>query len=264
MPISLRALTPPFHAAVELHTDALLPGAVLLVESAGGVRASGHVAAPAADAHRRAPWAPVCLVGDPRSIAAISLEPHLPAWAVVARAPWVASHEDPAALPERVLLAVRQRPAPTAAQLSAYIISRTDRSDLHLALAAALDSDPAASGHHRTTIWRHLSAFGELTARNWAAIARLTAILRRAGEFPGRTRERLAREFGVDPRTMDSWLEQYVGLPLAEAGARPGWEWIVESALRRGGYVSTAGGASERDDAGGAPRRRVSGEFTRL
>jgi hypothetical protein len=73
--------------------------------------------------------------------------------------------------------------------------------------------------------------------RDWRGLARLVQILT-TPVLPGHgSLEIAALTAGVDPRSLRRWLRLTTEMSWVEAVARTGWEWVVEMALRRFGYV---------------------------
>jgi hypothetical protein len=102
------------------------------------------------------------------------------------------------------------------------------------------------------TLTRQVAALGPLQVRDWRGLARLAQVFACRSARASQSLEGAAYEAGVDPRTLRRWLRVATELSWAEAGSRVGWEWILESALRRFGFVE------HRE------LRRVSGGFLRL
>jgi hypothetical protein len=134
--------------------------------------------------------------------------------------------------PRWLLAEVTRRPAPTPAQIAEYIARRVSCSWLFPTFAACLQRG-ADSGASRSYLSRKLKNRPPFTARDWAAVGQLVSVLQSTRWPAGR----LAREHGLDPRTLRAWVARYLGLPWNTAQQLVGWEWIVEAALRRGKYV---------------------------
>lgn len=83
------------------------------------------------------------------------------------------------------------------------------------------------------TLCRQLHRLGPLRPRDWRALARLVGI----GLGTGRAGVDLARDSGIDPRTLRHRLRRLLGIGTHEYRERVGWEWILETALRRHGYL---------------------------
>jgi hypothetical protein len=149
--------------------------------------------------------------------------------------------------------AIRRRGAPDHCGMIDYLRSRRLPRDLiwsvedALALAEA-DLEPTTDASRKSvrptqrTLNRHLSRYGPFRVSDWRRIQALLELT----EVPSPVSfEQRCWERQHDPRTFRDWLAQYVGVEPRPALATPGWEWKVESALRRHGYVSWPG-ASRR------------------
>ena len=137
---------------------------------------------------------------------------------------------------EAIARAVRGRPAPSARELTRYVTLRADRSDLADTLAhcfsRGLGTPETDSEVSRSTLNRRLAGFGPLKPHDWSAMARTIEVMLDTAPLT-----ESADTHGIDPRTIHSHLERYTALEFDEARTLAGWEWIVESALRRLGYV---------------------------
>lgn len=136
------------------------------------------------------------------------------------------------ALDAEVLVSkVRARPTPPAARLAAYVAARASRPDLYEILT---DSFARGLSHgetavSRSTLSRRLGGFGPLKPKDWSALAKVVAFL----SVPRRTPPPTS-----DPRTIRGHVQTYTGMPVGEAQRFAGWEWIVETVLRRWGYLN--------------------------
>ena len=129
--------------------------------------------------------------------------------------------------PQRALLAVSRRQAPSPSDLATYVgmrlRNRAAAAWLRRSLTPGFSEAPTSARRH----WRSL---GAMTPRDWRAIARLvtlwgaTAVPRKA--------ELVANGNGLDPRTLRSWVRKYLGIPFRTAGALVGWEWVLEHVTR--------------------------------
>ncbi|MFL5402028.1 MAG: hypothetical protein ACJ8BF_04350 [Gemmatimonadales bacterium] len=135
--------------------------------------------------------------------------------------------------PDPVITAVAQRPSPSPFDIAEYIAQRIAWSAVIPILAACLGRHEDTR-NSRSYLSRRLKALPPFTARDWAAVGHLVA-LRQATRWPA---GRLAREHGLDPRTLRAWTSRYLALPWSTVQQLAGWEWIVEAALRRGGYAA--------------------------
>lgn len=214
-------LLPSPHAAVRPYADTEPPvGSVLVVDLS-----AERTAYRAATTHARSPWCPVAAVvrmpvDDPVVLSGIrGLGPH------VALVPCRDHGEVTAVAP--ILAAVRARPRPTAADVVGYVTTRLGAPQLADALASSIDAD-AADRLSRSAVSRRLRPTAPLTGRDWAAIATLATFLAR-GDAPASP--------GVSTRTLAAWSRRFLGLPLDAAQELPGWEWVLETAMRRAGVV---------------------------
>jgi hypothetical protein len=194
-----------------------------------------------------APWCPVvCLLGDQQPAATIlaSFEPVPGTWAGLY--PGDFRHLAPAL---RASAAVRRRPLPHATTIAQWVGSRVHQPGAASVLAACFGEAGDAVRPPRT-LTRRVQALGPLEVRDWRGLARLAQLLAAQSATGARTLETAAHEAMVDPRTLRRWLRLATDLPWREALALTGWEWALESALRRYGYLdrrevlrlSTAGG----------------------
>jgi len=141
--------------------------------------------------------------------------------------------------PEKILLAVRQRPAPTPERLARYVTQRVVRPDLEDALCECfrrgMDEDDRP-GMSRSTLSRRLLDFAPLKAHDWSFLARTLAVVLESDCRLGSS----SRNHHIDPRTVRSHIDVYTGLDFRGVQERPGWEWVVEAALRHWDYVPAA------------------------
>jgi hypothetical protein len=200
--------------------------------------------AQAYSSHARFPWCPIAVVVPPRaqldSGVLEAFEPHPGALAPLV-APWKTIEEDP----DQLRNAIVRRPLPAASTMVGYVRRRTSRADVSATLetcfASGLQHQTASQMVPRSTLGRHLRSFGPLKPHDWVAIAYLVQTLWAAGAEGAHTVERAALRVGVDPRTLRTRLQRYSGCAYPEARMCHGWEWIVEVALRRFGYVLAPG-----------------------
>lgn len=157
--------------------------------------------------------------------------------------------------PEPILLAVRRRPCPTPERLARYVTGRVGRQDLTDTLRECfrrgMDDNDGGPGLSRSTLSRRLLDFEPLKAHDWSDMARTLAVLLE----PDDKLRPSSQLHDIDPRTVRSRIKLYTGLNFGEVHEQPGWEWVVEAALQRWGYVPEARTTAP------ARRRRVSGGF---
>ncbi len=226
-------------------------GAILVADMTG----DGGVVAVVEAATRVAaePWCPVVLLTrstrlDRASEAVIGQFDLAPA---VLTMPSSANLLDP----EPILLAVRRRQCPTPERMAQYVTQRVDRQDLTDTLRECfrrgLDDNHDGPSLSRSTLSRRLLDFEPLKAHDWSCMARTLAVLLEPDCHLGSS----SRLHDIDPRTVRSHVRIYTGLDFGEVLEQPGWEWVVEAALQRWGYVPEARTTAP------ARRRRVSGGF---
>jgi hypothetical protein len=96
----------------------------------------------------------------------------------------------------------------------------------------ALAGAPASRAFSLATASRRFARLGRYTARDWRALASLTA-------------ELCAVTSTADPRVVrrlhGGHIRKYLDVPMTTAATLLGWEWVLEQALRVGGYVQLAG-----------------------
>lgn len=195
------------------------------------------VAAEVRDLVAAAPWTVPCAVL--RGFTPDLLLEVVPS--VLLRRTAILSVSPPGAAPSSfgVLQAVAGRPLPTAADVAEYVVARLNRSDATQALVSAMESDERTSAP--ALVWRTLEGLGRLKPHEWRRVLWLAEVA--AGAWVNR---------GEDP---DSSLSFWAGVLLG-TGPRVirdlvGWEWVVERALRVGGYLvepdDVAQGGSRRD-----------------
>jgi len=135
--------------------------------------------------------------------------------------------------PRRLLTYVSQRrDTPGPALLAEYVGERCP--DLELAEAVrqqfefAFTHSPSRVPRSRATYSRAFAHFGGFTARDWRAIAILAWEVNQAGR---------AGKHYVSPPTRERYAHHYLREAWYNAQQLVGWEWVVERALRVGGYV---------------------------
>jgi hypothetical protein len=192
--------------------------------------------------HSQSPWCPILAVVPPRlhidSRVLEAFEPR-PGALVPIVSHWINLEADPSPLRRAVI----GRALPTSSMLAEYVRHRTGRRDLghslEVCLASGLMSDGAVRGYHRSTLGRHLRDFGPLKPRDWIAIGHVVQTLYLGLLQGARTVEGAALRVGVDPRTLRRRLHRYCACDYGQSRVRLGWEWILEAALRRFGYIGS-------------------------
>ena len=234
-PSCLRLLATPCLALQPWPATPAPIGAVLVAD----VRAGIAPLAQALRAQRSAAWCPVCLVVD-GGIAPDELycfEPWPSSFALAVSPP--DSGWPPA---EVILRTVRARPRPEPADLAAYVAFRTGAPELEALLKARFVAPVARSHRSPRTVARHLTGLGSLLPHEWSRLGELVGWLLGSWECGGSI-ERKAAHAGIDQRTLRRWLDRLLGVSPSLAAERPGWEWILELALRRFGYIPGVVGA---------------------
>lgn len=240
-------LAPPYGTMRRYSHNSVRVGAILVCDLRGGITAL----ADAVLAHRAAPWSPICLLYygkplDPRVCEAFEPQPSTFAELNV-------DPNDREAGPDAVVAAVRRRRAPSPADLARYVTARIQHVEFAVTLQTCFESGSGLTSKQerapRSTFRRHLERFYPLTARDWAALGHLVFMLLDAGNRQVRSYRRLAREHRLDPRTLRGRLVRFLGGSLADAITRPGWEWVLETSLRKWNYLDTHGRTAARSQA---------------
>lgn len=186
-----------------------------------------------AETFEQSPWLVPCVVVTPATLSPSMLQV---VWGLPSQPAFVIQSAPSARVaPALVLATVATRPTPTAPHLVAYVIGRT-RS---VALGQTLDViwSPKTAGARREadrTIRYRLGRLGPLGHHDWLRVHRL---IRAKTEGWNLSVERQAQLVGTEARTLRSWAARYLGCSLKTFRLMAGWEWIVESVLRRGGYL---------------------------
>ncbi len=134
--------------------------------------------------------------------------------------------------PSALRAAIRARTPPTPETLARYVIRRTSCAEPLVALIDCFTDPPATPAVPRSTLARRLRDFGSFTPHDWRALHRLILATGRAPS----PMERLAHVLGLDPRTLRTAAQQFLGDLTPHVTRWPGWEWKLEAALRQGGY----------------------------
>ncbi len=226
----LRLLVPPYRQLV-WQADGVPPLGSVTIVAADSAESVAGLLTPLL---RRAPWCVPCLVtgsatATPRVLVAIHELPGQPAF--------VSGPVDDRGLVGPVVDAVRSRPSPGGARLADYVVRRTERPDLRFELANLLaiePPEPIVADLPERTLRDRLSRFGSFGSHCWRAVGSLARL---ATKQEGGSVEGLATSAGVGPRTLRSWVRRYLDVSMAEFRSRIGWEWVIERALRVGGYA---------------------------
>ena len=219
------------------------PGTILIADLDGGI----PVLADAVQRQREVPWCPLVMrLADPRfparAVAPFESVPGSFALLYPSDFDWL----PPA---ERIRRAVARRPVPQLSIIACWLELRLGRPGLASTLGACFGAGDMATRPPRT-LTRRLKAIGPLEVRDWRGLARLAQLAVTPGPWRSASLETTALDAGIDPRTLRRWLRLCTDLSWSDFIGRVGWEWVLESALRRLG-------ALER-----SPRRRISGAFS--
>jgi hypothetical protein len=241
---SLRLFTPPYQRDAYQRDDRVRdetpPLGTIVLSSADSAQ---RIASELEPFLSRAPWCIPCLAitdatAAPDVLAAIH---GLPGQPVFIREP-----PNPELLPTLALAAVRRRTPPAGRLLADYVARRIGwpalRSTLESLLSAAAE-EPATSEVPVRTLRDRLRRLGPLTPRCWRTIGTLSRI---AATASGSGVDTLAWRAGVCPRSLRTWSRRYLGLSLREFRVNAGWEWVVEAALRKAGYVEAPAAVAPR------------------
>jgi hypothetical protein len=225
----LLAVAPPYRTAVPVHGagGAELPlGSVVLAQGDAMIAALAELTA----LSHRAPWiVPSLALSTPQE----SLEPLFVVTELrdrlVVSSP--ARDRDDIA---HVVTAVRRRPPPTPAMLARWVARRLATRELESplrhqferSLGAAGDGDRSVASYSRL-----FSQYGRYTARDWRALARLCV------HAVARTIENGHSGASLPLRNASHYATRYLRVPYHVVADRLGWEWVLEAALRAGGYV---------------------------
>jgi hypothetical protein len=230
------AIRPPAQTPVPVLDWASVPPshlAMLVIDGDAGA-AAGHLAALRA----RAPWLPCCVV-CPGHVP--GRRPHWPQHPVIRHDPALSD----AALARRAIAAIEGRPAPTVPELARWLADRLRRptwlADLTLALSAPEPVECHAAGR---ALRRRLGGMSPLARHEWRRLAMLARLPRQGSGVDG-----LALRAGMNVGYFRAWTRRLLGLSAAKYRHLPGWEPVLELALRHAGVAAAA-------DWGPVPGRR--------
>jgi len=133
---------------------------------------------------------------------------------------------------------VRRRPAPRPAALARWIARRLRSRELEVPLRSQFEEglgyELTTAGLSVASYSRLFALYGPYTARDWRAVGRLAlqaGLGRDAEEHPSAA---------LPLRTATEYAKKYLGMSCHALAERLGWEWVLEAALRTGGYVSAS------------------------
>ena len=123
------------------------------------------------------------------------------------------------------------------AAVVSYLRSRGLAWELCSTVEAVLDAASSRYGGRRSisSLNRQLARWGDLRSADWRALIDLMPLL----EQEGPSVEELAWSNGFDPRTLRSRTRLLLGVGMRVAIGRPGWEWKLETVLRRHHYANS-------------------------
>ncbi len=205
-------------------------GAALVADLSAGIPALSE----AVQEHRDAPWCPLVTCVSDRRVSGACLS-------AFESVPGVFAPLYPGDYPglppaTRALRAIARRPPPQPTTIALWVERRLGRPGTASTLAACF-GECGDDARPPRTLTRRVRALGALEVRDWRGLARLAQILT-APTSPGHASLELAAFTAeVDPRSLRRWLRLATELAWVEAVARAGWEWVIEMALRRFGYV---------------------------
>ena len=132
-----------------------------------------------------------------------------------------------------IIAAVRKRDFPAAPVLAEWIARRLQSDELEAPLCRqfreAIEGVPASASASVSTFSRLFARYGTYTARDWRALARLCAAAGAASRSPTSPILTL--------RAASHYTRKYLALSHHVMAERPGWEWVLEKALRVGRYL---------------------------
>lgn len=231
---SLTLLEPPYTDPRPWMGRPPAPGAVAVV-SADLVRELDRVTA----LFEAAPWVVPCVLLSPASVSPALLQT---VWALPCQPAFVMltgrSTQVGAAM---VLNAVAARSAPTVPHLVAQVVTRTESVLLGQTLNGVWADEPdRRNADAERTVRYRLRREGGLGRHDWLRVRKLIQA-KTAGW--NASVERQAQLAGTEARTLRAWVARYLGCSMRSFRMTAGWEWIIETALRRGGYALVGGPA---------------------
>lgn len=228
--MTLYVLEPPYLELIPAGQCQPGVGALLVADLASGI----PTLASAVQEHRSALWCPLVASLTDRRIPAACLS----AFEAVpgAFAPLYPGDYPCLTLSARAARAVARRPTPRPTTIALWVEQRLGRPGTASTLSACFGAGCDALRPPRT-LTRRVRALGPLEVRDWRGLARLVRIVTSRRPPDHDSLEIAAFAAGVDPRSLRRWLRLATDLSWPDVMARVGWEWILELALRRGGYI---------------------------
>jgi hypothetical protein len=207
-------------------------GAVLFHDLDGTIAS----VAEAADSQRGCPWCPPCVriaAGADSSVVELVYE--------TGSLPGIVPGGSSRCLtrPDAILTALERRRPPSVPTIAGYVVRRLGCHALRDALIDAMShrNEPT----HARTVRRRLAGLGRWRPWEWHRIAGMAL----TGARADLTLDRLAAQADTEPRSLRRWLRELLGVDAGAFRQWPGWEWIVEAGLRRGGYLAAGVRARE-------------------
>ena len=240
--LELSIMEPPYQDAGPLIGRDPTLGAVAV----GRINASRGMGPELAQLLEQAPWTIPCVVLAPASVTPSTLQS---VWGLPGQPAFVVLPTPTDRLPGAVVIAaIGARPIPPASLLISYVVRRTHSVLLGQTLEAVWSPDWPHQGTAERTIRHRFHRLGSHGPHDWIRIHRL---IRAKTEGRNMTMEQRAQLVGTEARTLRSWVARYLGVSMKTFRATAGWEWILELALRRGGF--------QLEDAGGRLASRMAG-----
>ncbi len=223
-PSTSLAVRPPAPTPVPVLDWASVPPGHLAIVVIDGDPGAG--ASRLAGLRASAPWLPCCLACPGHA---------LPSRPDSLRQPVV--RHDPAlteaALARRAIAAIEGRPAPTVPELARWLADRLRRptwlADLTLALSHPDPTECHAAGR---ALRRRLGRMSPLARHEWRRLAMLARLPRIGAGI-----DHLALRAGINVGYFRAWTQRLLGLSAAQYRHLPGWEPVLELALRRAGVA---------------------------
>jgi hypothetical protein len=228
--VSLLILEPPYLRLLPSGFFRPPVGAALVADLSPGIPALAE----AVQEHRDAPWCPLVTCLADRRVPAECLSAFEPVPGVFA--PLYPGDYPGHSAAERALRAIARRPPPQPTTIALWVEQRLARPGTASTLGACF-GDGGDELRPPRTLTRRVQALGSLEVRDWRGLARLVRILTTPLISGHGSLELAALSAGVDPRSLRRWLRLSTEMSWVEVVARAGWEWLVEMALRRFGYV---------------------------
>ena len=229
---SVECLAPPYRARLPPGERPAELGTIVLIDTRPGSVALDELLR----MQDSAPWCAVCLLHDSTPEAQTILKV---ARRLLPSVVGIQNDEAPITADE-AKSAVTRRGAPGLLEIATYVSGRLRvpiLRDLLMDCLGTVGQAGAGRGKSRRTLDRHLRVLGTLSASDWRALAQTARALT---WFPHPTSiEQLAWAFELDPRTFRGRCRTFLGLSPRHALELVGWEWMLEAAIRRFGFLGS-------------------------